>query len=99
MSPYVLLVVVSLLAGLIGVALVVLLGYKWGKFAALQALAQNSPKWKAYALALLPPAALAVTLLYDGGLQPFAAETFWVLATPAAIGACARINHGSHSTF
>ncbi len=99
MDPYALLVIVCLLVGSTGVGLTVFLGYKWGKFAALQALAQDSPKWKAYVLALLPPAAFAVTLLFDGNLEPFAAETFWALATPAAIGACARINYGSHSTF
>jgi hypothetical protein len=97
MNLHVLFLVAGLVAGLLGTGLLVLLGYKWGTFAALQALARNSPKWKAYALALMPPAAFAVALLFDGSLEPFAGTVFWVLATSAAIGACVRINHSSHS--
>ena len=99
MNLHVLSLCVGLVAGVLGAGIVVVLGYKWGTFAALKALAENSPKWKAYLLALVPPAAFAFTLLFDGTLEPFAYKTFCALAVPAAIGTCVRINHGTYSTF
>lgn len=99
MSGQVLILSAGLVAGMVGAGLILLLGYSWGKFAALKALAENSPKWKAYLVALLPPAAFAATLLLDGTLGPFAHQTFLALATPAAFGTCIRINHGSYSPF
>ena len=99
MNLYVLSLVALLVIGLLGSGLVIFIGYKWGSFAALQALAENSPKWKAYFLALLPPAAFALTFLFDGSLQPFASETFWALSTPAVIVTCVQINQRSDSTI
>ena len=84
---------------LTGAAIVIWLGYRWGRYAALRAIVEDGPKWKAYVLALLPPAALAVALLFDGISEPFAYRTFCVLAVPALLGTCVRINHSSYSTF
>ena len=89
----------GLLVVLAGVFLVVWMGYKWGKFAAFKAIAENSPKWKAYMLAVLPPAAFAVALLFDGTLEQFACKIFCGLAVPAMLGTCVRINYSSYSTF
>ena len=99
MNVQVMLLCAGLLGGTVGVGLLILMGYKWGKFAALKALAEDSPKWKAYLLALLPPAAFAVTLLLDSSLGPFAGKLFCVFATPATIGTCVRINHAAYSAF
>ncbi len=99
MNLHVLFLISGLAAGLIGAALVIWMGYRWGKFAALKAIAENSPKWKAYVLTLLPPAAFAIALLFDGTLEVFAYKSFCLLAVPAVLGACVRINHSSYSTF
>jgi hypothetical protein len=99
MDGQVLILGAVLVAGVLGAGLILVLGYTWGKFAALKALAESSPKWKAYLVALLPPAAFAATLLLDGTLGPFAYQMFFALATPAAFGTCVRINHGSYSAF
>ena len=89
----------GLLTCLAGAALVIWLGYRWGRYAALKAIVEDGPKWKAYVLALLPPAALGVALLFDGISEPFAYRTFCVLSVPALMGTCVRINHSSYSTF
>ena len=99
MNLYVIFLIAAALAGLVGGAGLILAGYKWGSFAALQALAQNSPKWKAYLLAMLPPGGFALAFLMDANLSPFASEMFWTLATPAVIGACFKYNRGNYSTF
>ena len=99
MKLYVVYQILLLAGGLLFAAAVVYIGYKWGVFAALQALAQNSPKWKAYALALIPPTGFALSLLFDCHLSAFASQTFCALATPAMIGTCFKYNRASYSPF
>lgn len=99
MDLYIAFLVLVLVVGFSIAAMITFAGYKWGVFAALQALAQNSPKWKAYVLSLLPPATFALTFLFDAHLSQFAYKVFWVLATPALIGTCFKYNRGSYSTF
>jgi len=99
MDLYLLSLSVGPVGSTVAVGLVLMIGYQWGKYAAMTALAKNSPKWKAYALALLPPAVFAAAMFLDGTLQPVAGQTFLALATPASIGACVRINYGSFSPF
>ncbi len=72
------------------------LAYGWGRFAALKARSLESPKWKAYVLSLLPPAAFATSFLFDGQLSSVAGETFSALATPALIGTCFRYNRSRY---
>ena len=99
MNGQVLFLGVGLAASVLGAGVVLLLGYKWGKFAALKALAENCPKWQAYLAALVPAAAFAAALLVDGTLAVHVCQSFCILATPAAIGTCVRFNHGSYSAF
>ena len=99
MNMDVVLLSAGLFAGVVGAALVIWLGYRWGRFAALKAMTENSPKWKAYLVALLPPVAFTVALLFDGAFEPFAYKTFCLLAFPVVLGTCVRINHSSYSTF
>ena len=99
MNAYLVFLIGVLIGAVLGAVAVIVIGYKWGTFAALQALAYNSPKWKAYVLALLPPAAFAVTLLFDGGWSAFAGQTFWALATPAVVGTCWKYNRGRYAAF
>lgn len=99
MNGQLLFLAIGLAAGTLGATLILLLGYKWGKFAALKALAEDCPKWQAYLVALVPAAAFAAALLVDGTLITLACKSFWVLSAPAAIGACVRFNHGSDSAF
>ena len=99
MNLYLTFLVLIFLVGCSAAAGVAFLGYKWGAFAALEALAQNSPKWKAYVLSLLPPAAFALAFLFDVHLSRFAYQAFWVLTTPALIGTCFTYNHRSDSAF
>lgn len=82
----------GLLLGFLGGVAVMYLGYRWGCFAGLKARAQNSPKWQAYLVALLPPASFAFAFLFDPYLSGAAPETFMALAAPAAIGTCIRLN-------
>ena len=91
--------VITMTGGLLAFSLVLLAGYQWGKYAGRMALARDVPKWKAYMLALLPPAVFAAALMLDGTMHPVAGQTFLALAAPAAIGACVRFNQGSTSTF
>jgi len=77
----------------VGAVLVVLVGYKWGAYAASQALEAQSPKWKAYFLALIPPAAFALTLVFNS-MWPYAFQSFWALATPAVVATGFRYNRG-----
>ena len=95
MSTQVMALTLVLAAALVASFLILLTGYRWGAFAALQALRNHSPKWKAYCAALIPPAALATTLLLDAHLAPMAHGTFWAFATPAALGTCFRYNRGA----
>lgn len=99
MNVYVAFVLATLAAAILFLSVVLVVGYKWGSFAALKALAQNSPKWKAYFLALVPPAAFAITFLFDGNLSPIAHKTFVLLATPAVIGTGLKYNRSSYLTF
>ena len=96
MNPYLLFLIMALVGGVFGSIVVVLVGYKWGVFAAMQALAADSPKWKAYALAMIPPGAFSVAFHFDQSLAPFAFQTFCALATPAALGTFIRYNRGNH---
>ena len=83
--------------GIIALAGAVVAGYRWGRFAATKARSQDGAKWQAYLLALLPPAAFALTFLLDGTLSPFAAQAFTGLAAPAAVGTCLRYNRGEQA--
>jgi len=87
------------IASALAFGLVFLAGYCWGKHAARTALAQDSPKWKGYVLALLPPATFAIALFVDGISQQLVGQAFLALATSATIGACMRFNDCSSSPF
>lgn len=89
---YVAFMVSLLVAGALGLLTLIYIGFRWGAFAALKARAQNSPKWQAYFLSLLPPAAFAAAFLFDGNLSPHASQAFMALATPAVMGTCLRYN-------
>ncbi len=91
--------VIAMSSGPLVMGLVLLAGYQWGRYAGKMALESDNPKWKAYLLALMPPAVFAAALLLDGALAPLVGQTFLALAAPAIIGACVRINYGSFSTF
>lgn len=91
--------VITMSAGPIAIGIALLAGYQWGKYAGRMALARDNPKWKAYLLALVPPAMFAAALLVDGSLYHLAGEMFLALAAPATVGACVRFNYGSYSTF
>jgi hypothetical protein len=87
-SIYVVFLIVALVAGVLALAGVWFLAFRWGSFAGLTARSQESPKWQAYLLALLPPCAFALTFLFDSNLARIAPEAFASLAMPAALGAC-----------
>lgn len=95
---YVAFLVSLLVVGVLGVVALAYIGFRWGAFAALKARAQNSPKWQAYFLSLLPPAAFAVALLFDAKLSPHASQAFMALATPALMGTCRRYNRRGLAT-
>jgi len=99
MNAEVYLLVLQLVGGICLGFIILLAGYKWGSFSARQALAANSPKWKAYVLALIPPAAFAVGLHFDGEMARFAGRSFWSLATPAVLATCYKYNAGRHSVI
>jgi succinate-acetate transporter protein len=91
-------IVLELAYGGVIAALIVVLGYKWGSFASLQAFKEHSRKWKAYALALIPPLAMALTLTMSHPQQlGLAYKTFWAVAAPTIIGACIGYNRRKRS--
>ena len=92
---YVLFLVAVLAGGALALGTLLVFGYRWGAFAALKARAQNCPKWQAYFLALLPPAAFAMAMLFDGSVSPMASRTFIALAAPSVLGTCLRYNRGA----
>jgi len=67
-------------------------GWRWGAFAARQALIAGSPKWKAYVVALIIPAALSAGLCSRADWVSIAAQIFLWMATPALIKASLRYN-------
>lgn len=74
-------------------SVVLFASYKWGISAARQALNANAPKWKAYTLALIPPASFGVAIAISGSEHiGLAYQTFWVTATPAVIATGFRYN-------
>ena len=79
--------------GVLIAAGVIVLGFKWGSFASLQAIKAHSRKWKAYALALIPPLAMSLTLTMSHPQElRLAYKTFWTVAAPTVIGACFGYN-------
>lgn len=92
MPIYVVYLAAYLLAGCLVTIAMLAAGFLWGAFAGLRARAERSPKWRAYFLVLLPPAALALAFLSDVCLAKLAPSVFLALAAPAFVGACLRYN-------
>ena len=72
-------------ACLAGASVVLFVSYWWGCFAARQAFLDGASKWKAYALAMLPAAALSVTVYLQGHFAAFAGRGFFVLSAPSVV--------------
>jgi hypothetical protein len=73
-------------ACLVGAAIVLSIAYIWGCFAVRQSVLDGSNKWKAYALAVLPAAAFAVTIYVQGSFAELAGRSFFVLSAPSVVG-------------
>ena len=71
---------------------ILLVGHKWGRFAARQVLHFKQAKWKAYALALLPPATVWVLFILEPQLRGFASTIFWTMSSTAVVSAGAQYN-------
>ena len=80
-----------LLQLLLGV-FILMVGHKWGRFAARQVHDSGQSKWKAYALALLPPATVWVAFAAQSSLRGFACTVFWMMSSTAIVAACAQYN-------
>jgi hypothetical protein len=72
--------------------LILLVGHKWGRFAARQILDSGQGKWKTYALALLPSAAVWVVFVVEPHLRGSANAIFWTMSSAAVVAACAQYN-------
>ncbi|MDP2999050.1 MAG: hypothetical protein Q8N47_16295 [Bryobacterales bacterium] len=71
---------------------ILLVGHKWGRFAARQVLDSGQSKWKAYALALLPSATVWVVFAVQPNLRGLAGTVFWTMSSTAVVAACAQYN-------
>ena len=67
-------------------------GHRWGGFAARQVLHSRRAKWRAYFLALLPPATMWLILVLEPHLRSSASAAFWAMASSAVVAACIHYN-------
>jgi len=92
MVPEILVITIPALSYWVLGGVLIYVGWRWGAFAARQALMAGSPKWKAYVVALIIPAALSAGLCSRAGWVSIAVQIFLWMATPAFITASLRYN-------
>ena len=65
-------------------------GFKWGAFAAGEAVHSGSSKYLAYAVALLLPFTLCVLMASEPHLARWISKAFWVMAAGGSFGVFTR---------